>query len=94
MHPWLENIVNLCRNRKNDNMALFDQDPHATSINLKNHYYGEFSSAFVQANEAMEDQSQVEVGSRNALFLGVYDGHGGFEASQFISEHLFDDLLS
>jgi len=94
MHPWLENIVNLCRNRKNDNLALFDEGPLASSINLKSHCYGEFSSAFVQANEAMEDQSQVEVGSRNALFLGVYDGHGGFEASQFISEHLFDDLLS
>jgi len=75
-------------------MALFDQDPHATSINLKNHYYGEFSSAFVQANEVMEDQSQVEVGSRKALFLGVYDGHSGSEASHYITNHLFDHLLS
>ncbi|AES81282.2 probable protein phosphatase 2C 43 [Medicago truncatula] len=95
MHPWLENIVNLCRKRKNDNinMALFDQDPHASSIDLKRHCYGQFSSAFVQANEAMEDHSQVEVASRKALFLGVYDGHAGFEASVFITQHLFDHLL-
>jgi len=93
MHPWLESIVNLCRKRKNDPFALFDEDPLATSINLKNHCYGDFSSAFVQANEAMEDRSQIEVGSSNALFLGVYDGHSGFEASDYITQNLFNNLL-
>ena len=74
-------------------MALFDVDPLPSSIDLKRHCYGEFSSAFVQANTDMEDRSQVEVASRKALFLGVYDGHGGFEASNFITENLFDNLL-
>jgi hypothetical protein len=94
MHSWLENIVNLYRNMRNNNFALFDEDPLGRSINLQSHCYGEFSSAVVQANTAMEDQSQIEVASDNALFLGIYDGHGGIEASRFICEHLFKNLLS
>jgi len=79
---------------KDDNFASFNEDPLAKSINLKRHCCGEFSSAVVQANTAMEDRSQVEVASRNALFLGVHDGHGGFNTSKFICEHLFKNLLS
>ncbi|XP_003599394.3 probable protein phosphatase 2C 43 [Medicago truncatula] len=78
---------------RNDNFALFDEDPLGRSINLQSHCYGEFSSAVVQANTTMEDQSQIEVASNNALFLGIYDGHGGTQASRFICEHLFKNLL-
>lgn len=60
---------------------------------LEKHYYGEFSFAVVQANEVLEDQSQVETG-RDATFVGVYDGHGGPEASRFICDHLFLHLMS
>lgn len=52
---------------------------------------GEYSIGVVQANSTLEDQGQVMT-SPNATFVGVYDGHGGFEASRFISNHLFPYL--
>ncbi|KAJ3669830.1 hypothetical protein LUZ60_010154 [Juncus effusus] len=39
----------------------------------------------------MEDQGQV-VTSPSATFVGVYDGHGGPEASRFVSNRLFPHL--
>ena len=66
-----------------------------------NHVYGEFSMAVIQANSPLEDRSQLESGplSSNHLgpqgtFIGVYDGHGGNEASQFVSDNLFSNLKS
>ncbi|TKY52859.1 phosphatase 2C 38 [Spatholobus suberectus] len=66
---------------------------------LGNHLYGEFSMAVVQANSSLEDRSELESGplSSNHLgpqgtFVGVYDGHGGSEASQFVSDNLFCNL--
>lgn len=64
---------------------------------LGNHVYGEFSMAVVQANESIEDRSQLESGpftSNQATFIGVYDGHGGSEASQFVTDNLFSNLKS
>jgi pyruvate dehydrogenase phosphatase len=62
---------------------------------------GEFSMAVVQANQLLEDQSQVESGSLSladpgpqGTFVGVYDGHGGPETSRFINDHLFNHLRS
>ncbi|KAI4331862.1 hypothetical protein L6164_016815 [Bauhinia variegata] len=46
---------------------------------LGNRLYGEFSMAVVQANRTS---------------IGVYDGHGGFEASQFVGDNLFCNLKS
>lgn len=55
--------------------------------------------AVVQANNLLEDQSQIESGSLSFLdsgpcgtFIGVYDGHGGPETSRFINDHLFQNL--
>lgn len=66
---------------------------------LGNHIYGEFSMAVIQANSSLEDRSEFESGplSSNHLgpqgtFIGVYDGHGGAEASQFVSDNLFCNL--
>lgn len=63
------------------------------------HLVGEFSMAVVQANNLLEDQSQIESGSLSFLdsgphgtFVGVYDGHGGPETSRFINDHLFQNL--
>ncbi|CAL5376980.1 unnamed protein product [Camellia sinensis] len=63
------------------------------------HFSGEFSMAVVQANNLLEDQSQIESGclSTNDLgpfgtFVGVYDGHGGPETSRFVNDHLFQHL--
>ncbi|KAK4477246.1 hypothetical protein RD792_016460 [Penstemon davidsonii] len=63
------------------------------------HFNGEFSMAVVQANNLLEDQSQLESGSLSlndsgpyGTFVGIYDGHGGPETSRFINEHLFQHL--
>lgn len=65
------------------------------------HMNGEFSMAVVQANNLLEDQSQLESGSLSShesgpygTFVGVYDGHGGPETSCYITDHLFQHLKS
>ncbi|XP_006664146.3 probable protein phosphatase 2C 78 [Oryza brachyantha] len=58
---------------------------------LKPHASGEYSIAVAQANAKLEDQGQV-VTSPAATFVGVYDGHGGPEASRFLSSRLFPHL--
>ncbi|KAF3508528.1 hypothetical protein F2Q69_00009635 [Brassica cretica] len=55
---------------------------------LKPHAGGDYSIAVVQANSSLEDQSQVFTSS-SATYVGVYDGHGGPEASRFVNRHLF-----
>ncbi|CAI9091042.1 OLC1v1025961C1 [Oldenlandia corymbosa var. corymbosa] len=64
-----------------------------------NHVHGEFSLAVIQANNVLEDYSQVESGPLSleesgpqGTFVGIYDGHAGPEASRFISDHLFDNI--
>ena len=63
------------------------------------HLFGEFSMAVVQANNLLEDQSQIESGPLSLLdtgpygtFVGVYDGHGGPETSRYICDNLFQHL--
>lgn len=63
------------------------------------HINGEFSMAVVQANNLLEDQSQIESGCLSFLdsgpygtFVGIYDGHGGPETSRYINDHLFHHL--
>ncbi|WVZ11936.1 hypothetical protein V8G54_016466 [Vigna mungo] len=68
-----------------DQSLLWDTD-------LKPHASGNYSIAVVQANSSLEDQAQVFT-SPSATFVGVYDGHGGPQASRFITNHLFSFLL-
>ncbi|GLT74146.1 hypothetical protein SLA2020_459600 [Shorea laevis] len=63
------------------------------------HINGDFSMAVVQANNLLEDQSQIESGPLSTLdsgpygtFVGVYDGHGGPETSRYINDNLFQHL--
>lgn len=49
---------------------------------------GEFSMAVIQANQVLEDQSQIESGPFGT-FVGVYDGHGGPQVARYVSDHLF-----
>lgn len=65
------------------------------------HVGGEFSIAVVQANNLLEDQSQIESGPLSSLesgpfgtFVGIYDGHGGPETARYINDHLFHHLKS
>uniref|UniRef100_A0A0E0AF64 protein-serine/threonine phosphatase n=1 Tax=Oryza glumipatula TaxID=40148 RepID=A0A0E0AF64_9ORYZ len=55
---------------------------------LTAHAAGEFSMAAAQANAVMEDQAQV-MASPGATLVGVYDGHGGPDASRFLRSRLF-----
>ncbi|XP_062024806.1 probable protein phosphatase 2C 78 [Rosa rugosa] len=54
---------------------------------LKPHASGDYSIAVVQANSSLEDQGQVFT-SPSATYVGVYDGHGGPEASRFVNKNL------
>ncbi|CAN6471072.1 unnamed protein product [Victoria cruziana] len=63
------------------------------------HLHGDLSMAVVQANNLLEDQSQIESGYLSSsdsgplgTFVGVYDGHGGPETSCFINESIFHHL--
>ncbi|CAK9186291.1 unnamed protein product [Ilex paraguariensis] len=60
-------------------------------MDLKPHASGDYSIAVVQANSSLEDQGQVFTSS-STTYVGVYDGHGGPEASRFITNHLFPYL--
>ena len=107
MLSWLTRIAMACwrpgrryaRMNKDDILNDYDDDDSAIgdsllwSRDLEKHSFGEFSFAVVQANEIIEDHSQVETG-RDATFIGVYDGHGGPDASRFISDHLFLNFMS
>ncbi|KAM7279247.1 hypothetical protein ACFE04_006381 [Oxalis oulophora] len=52
---------------------------------------GDFSMAVVQANQVLEDQTQIESASFGT-FVGIYDGHGGPEASRYVCDHLFPNF--
>ncbi|KAL0452970.1 UNVERIFIED_CONTAM: putative protein phosphatase 2C 43 [Sesamum latifolium] len=101
MFSWLGRTASSClsplsqyaRMNKDDEEGLGGEDDALLwSKDLEKHSHGEFSFAVVQANAVLEDQSQVETG-RHATFVGVYDGHGGPDASRYISDHLFGHLL-
>ncbi|KAL7155778.1 hypothetical protein ABFS83_03G099100 [Erythranthe nasuta] len=52
----------------------------------------EFSTAVLEANAPIEDYSHVVIG-KNATFVGIYDGHCGTEAANYLKEFLFNNLL-
>ncbi|KAL8116288.1 hypothetical protein AgCh_022696 [Apium graveolens] len=72
-------------------LGLSNSDGLLWHSDLKQHACGEFSIAVVQANSSLEDQSQV-ITTPNATYVGVFDGHGGPEASRFVNKYLFSNL--
>ena len=103
MFSWLARLTLACwgplarryvpMSKDDDNSRSGANDALIWCRDLEKHSFGEFSFAVVQANEIIEDHSQVETG-RDATFVGVYDGHGGPDASRFICDHLFLHLMS
>ncbi|KAH7435424.1 hypothetical protein KP509_06G064400 [Ceratopteris richardii] len=72
--------------------ALDDQrDSYLWHKDVGHNGVGHFSVAVAQANEPLEDQSQIRVGPFGT-FIGIYDGHGGCEASQFLRTCLFSKI--
>ncbi|CAN4079745.1 unnamed protein product [Withania somnifera] len=68
-----------------------DGDGLLWHVDLKQHATGDYSVAVVQANTLLEDQGQVFT-TPCATYVGVYDGHGGPQASRFIKNNLFPQL--
>ncbi|TYI32714.1 hypothetical protein ES332_A04G082300v1 [Gossypium tomentosum] len=110
MFSWLARIALACwrpvsryarmnKDYNNSNSEELEEDSSSLRDSLlwcrdlEKHSCGDFSFAVVQANEIIEDHSQVETG-KDAIFVGVYDGHGGPDASRFISDHLFQNLIT
>jgi hypothetical protein len=96
MFQWLHNLLFACTtntSKKTVDINEFDQDPLGWSRDLLEHQLGEFSMAAVQANGVTEDRSQLDVGNK-ALFVGIYHGQNGPEASNFLSTNLCEDLIS
>ncbi|XP_073142591.1 probable protein phosphatase 2C 63 [Henckelia pumila] len=73
--------LDCCRGSQNGDELMWKME-------LKPHAAGDFSMAVVQANSKLEDQSQVFT-SPSETYIGVYDGHGGSEASRFVNRYLF-----
>ncbi|RZC50460.1 hypothetical protein C5167_018881 [Papaver somniferum] len=50
---------------------------------------GDLSMAVVQANQVLEDQSQIESFGGDTTFVGVYDGHGGPDTTFVVGDNLY-----
>ncbi|GKV23973.1 hypothetical protein SLEP1_g33638 [Rubroshorea leprosula] len=105
MLSGLMNFLRACfrpgpdRNAHTSSDAVGRQDGLLWYKDLGQHFNGEFSMAVVQANNLLEDQSQIESGSLGlhesgpyGTFVGVYDGHGGPETSRYVNDLLFQHL--
>ncbi|XP_072956665.1 probable protein phosphatase 2C 25 [Typha angustifolia] len=98
MFSWLGRTVSACWGpvRRYARMSKDEDEGGGDALlwsrDIERHAAGEYSFAVVQANEVIEDHSQVETGT-SATFVGVYDGHGGADASRFICDHLFQHLV-
>eukprot|EP00250_Pteridium_aquilinum_P001681 c11883_g1_i2 orf=293-1384(-) len=96
MLTWLVKLVSACwrpvqRYARMSRDTVDHNDELTWCKDLVQHAYGEISMAVVQANASLEDQSQVEI-SPTGTFIGVYDGHGGPEAAEYVCSHLFPHL--
>ncbi|KAJ3680408.1 hypothetical protein LUZ60_016686 [Juncus effusus] len=102
MLSWMRRKATSCWGplaRKYARMSKDESDPNVDQVDnlvwsrgIGKHVAGEYSFAVAQANETIEDHSQVETGSVGT-FVGVYDGHGGADASRFVADHLFLHLV-
>lgn len=72
----------------NNGNGEFSKDGLLWFRDIEKYASSEFSMAVVQANQVLEDQSQIESGPFGT-FVGVYDGHGGPDTARYVCDHLF-----
>ncbi|KAL4592417.1 hypothetical protein LXL04_005411 [Taraxacum kok-saghyz] len=70
------------------NVGDFGKDGLLWFHDIGKHGYGEYSMAIIQANQVLEDQSQIESGPFGT-YVGVYDGHGGPDCARYVCDNLF-----
>eukprot|EP00897_Mesotaenium_endlicherianum_P003408 jgi/Mesen1/3095/ME000184S02161 len=58
---------------------------------LDNTLFGQFSLAMYEANYVMEDTGEVE-SSTSGVYIGVHDGHGGTETSEYLKNNMYRNL--
>ncbi|XP_015055347.1 probable protein phosphatase 2C 43 [Solanum pennellii] len=102
MVSWLDRTVSACcqplgryigLSSSEDGVLGGEDYPLLWYRDLEKHSCGEFSFAVVQANQVCEDYGHVEPG-REGTFVGVYDGHGGLDASRFACDNLSRHLIT
>ncbi|KAL7138555.1 hypothetical protein ABFS83_10G171800 [Erythranthe nasuta] len=89
MVNWLRKFL-VCLGKAHDANAgarAEDYPENIWSEDLVRHSSGECSMAMVRGNRHVEDRCHVVV-TPAGTFFGVYDGHGGSAASQFVLDHL------
>ncbi|XP_012834372.1 PREDICTED: probable protein phosphatase 2C 43 isoform X2 [Erythranthe guttata] len=89
MVNWLRKFL-VCLGKAHDANAgtrAEDYPENIWSEDLVRHSSGECSMAMVRGNKHVEDRCHVVV-TPAGTFFGVYDGHGGSAASQFVLDHL------
>lgn len=96
---WRPSVEGENSSRGGDNNGRFDGLLWYKDIG--HHVSGEFSMAVIQANNLLEDQSQLESGPMSlhdsgphGTYIGIYDGHGGPETARFVNDRLFSNIKS
>jgi hypothetical protein len=69
-------------------MSLKYEDPLSWSPKLEKHFCGEVGSASVPSHLRIDYKLQVGC-CKKAMFIGLYDGFKGDEASTYHREHFF-----
>ncbi|PIA53328.1 hypothetical protein AQUCO_00900122v1, partial [Aquilegia coerulea] len=90
MFEWLGKIATTCLTPVQRYVRLNNEEEDSLiwEKELEPYHLGEFSIAVVQGNSILEDHSLVESGP-DGIFVGVYDGHAGPEASVYVADHLY-----
>ncbi|KAG2312760.1 hypothetical protein Bca52824_024317 [Brassica carinata] len=88
--PQIE-IPNILQEIQTDNLRFRDSARQNDAVCFGGNGFGVVSRK--GKKKFMEDSHKVAVGSSNTSFFGVYDGHGGGKAADFVAENLHKHVL-